>query len=987
MDVSCPESDTGRYLYENHPDMYASVDAGTTLVEHCNNTMAHVLGYDREDIIGQSLFQIYHSDSIEEAKKTFKLFIQTGKIRDRELQLQKKDGSILDVSQVISAEPGENGGIKARLIMRDISATKIKYTIFESRMHLMQFAINHSLDELLEETLNKAEELTDSSIGFYHFVSEDQKSLTLQNWSTRTKTEFCSAEGKGLHYNIADAGVWVDCVYQRKPVVHNDYASLPHRKGMPKGHAGVMRELVVPVFRKDKIKAILGLGNKPSDYREKDVEAVSLLADLAWEIAERKLMDEALYCLNRRLRAVSSCNQILVRATDEQSLLNDICRTVCDEAGYHMAWVGYAEKDEAKTVRPVAWAGFEDGYLADANITWADTERGRGPTGTAIRSGQSVYIQDFKKDPRAAPWRKNALLRDYRSSIALPLKNEKGGVFGVLNIYSSTPDAFIPDEIRLLEELAEDLAFGINVIRTRIERTQAEERLSLTLEALNIGIWDWDIKNDQWYASPVYYSMMGYAPVSGEADRREWLERVHPDDRAMVLNKIQDVLTRDFNSYQYEARILHADGSYRWVHVEGFGIERDAEGKPKRVIGIRKDVTDRKQNEVEIEHLKNYLANIVDSMPSMLVGIDSSDTVSEWNLQAEKVTGIPAQEARGRRIREVIPEFSYWIDSMKSEIRRRRTASVENALIEREGERYFYDMMGYPLISDGDEGAVIRIDDVTEKSRIRELMIQTEKMLSLGGLAAGMAHEINNPLGIITQAIHNIERRVSPDLPANRKTAEEMHVSLDAIKGYFEKRQILQFMSSIREASSRAMRIINNMLRFSRRSETIMQKLSLESIIEQALELAGSDYILKKSYDFRDIKIIRDFAPDMPDVPIIPGEIEQVILNLLKNAAQAMVSNPPDRMPRITLRLRLKGKYALLEVEDNGPGMDDNIRLRVFEPFFTTKAPDVGTGLGLSVSYMIITQNHKGLIEVKSIPGKGACFKIRLPLSGEGVGT
>jgi CheY-like chemotaxis protein len=137
-----------------------------------------------------------------------------------------------------------------------------------ARILLMQFAATHSLDELLEETVNEVENLTESRIGFYHCVDDDQQALTLQNWSTRTKGQFCKARGKGLHYPVAEAGVWVDCVRERTPVVHNDYLSLAHRKGLPEGHAEVVRELVVPVMRGEKIKAILGVGNKPADYSQ-----------------------------------------------------------------------------------------------------------------------------------------------------------------------------------------------------------------------------------------------------------------------------------------------------------------------------------------------------------------------------------------------------------------------------------------------------------------------------------------------------------------------------------------------------------------------------------------------------------------------------------------------------------------------------------------------------------------------------------------------
>ena len=203
------------------------------------------------------------------------------------------------------------------------------------------------------------------------------------------------------------------------------------------------------------------------------------------DIDDRKRAEEALRRSNRELRAISNCNQILLRATDEQSLLEEICRIVCEEAGYRVAWVGYAEHDEAKSVRPVAWTGTEEGYLANLGITWADTERGRGPTGTAIRTGKTCCIQDFATDPRLAPWRESALQRGFRSAIALPLKDEQANAFGSLTIYSAQPNAFTSEEIRLLEELAGDLAFGIVTLRSRAARERAEQKVSLLSFALD----------------------------------------------------------------------------------------------------------------------------------------------------------------------------------------------------------------------------------------------------------------------------------------------------------------------------------------------------------------------------------------------------------------------------------------------------------------------------------------------------------------------
>ena len=174
--------------------------------------------------------------------------------------------------------------------------------IMRLRLQLMEYAYTHSMEQLLQKTLDEVCELTDSPIGFYHFVEPDQKTLSLQAWSTRTIEEFCTAEGKGHQYDVEEAGVWVDCIYQRKPVIHNDYNSLPNRKGLPAGHAEVIRELVVPIFRGDKVVAILGVGNKPSNYVQEDVELVTYLADVAWEISDRKRSEEHVRKLNQELQ-------------------------------------------------------------------------------------------------------------------------------------------------------------------------------------------------------------------------------------------------------------------------------------------------------------------------------------------------------------------------------------------------------------------------------------------------------------------------------------------------------------------------------------------------------------------------------------------------------------------------------------------------------------------------------------------------------------
>jgi diguanylate cyclase (GGDEF)-like protein/PAS domain S-box-containing protein len=205
------------------------------------------------------------------------------------------------------------------------------------------------------------------------------------------------------------------------------------------------------------------------------------MLDFSGEKARRERPEAGLERINRELRAVTSCHQTLMRAVDEPNLLAEICRIVCEEAGYRMAWVGYVESGAERLVRPVARAGHDFGYVDAALVTSANDERGRGPVGAAIRSGRIVSIQDFEFDPRVAPWRAEALKRGYRASVALPLKDEADDVFGALNIYAGERDAFTAEEVRLLEQLAADLAFGILVLRQREARKRIEALLQANL--------------------------------------------------------------------------------------------------------------------------------------------------------------------------------------------------------------------------------------------------------------------------------------------------------------------------------------------------------------------------------------------------------------------------------------------------------------------------------------------------------------------------
>ena len=395
------------------------------------------------------------------------------------------------------------------------------------------------------------------------------------------------------------------------------------------------------------------------------------------------------------------------------------------------------------------------------------------------------------------------------------------------------------------------------------------------------------------------------------------------------------------------------------------------------------EVQVRSKIEKKLTGFQNYLNSIIDSMPSALIALDEQLYVTQWNQEASALSGTRLDEALNQPIFLAFEPLKPYLPQLKATVEQNTVERIERVTWIKDDEPKHYALTFYPLMGGAGRGVVIRIDDITQRLSLEEMMVQSEKMLSVGGLAAGMAHEINNPLGAILHNVQNIRRRLSADLPKNQEHAEQVGVELETVNRYLQSREVPQLLDGIQQAGARAAKIVTHMLSFSRRSNRQMAPCDLPALIDQAVEIAGNDFDLTIGFDFKGQAIIRQFDPLLGPVPGTANELEQVLLNLLKNAAQAIHLREDDSEPgRIILRTRLNPPWAEIQVEDNGIGMSENVRKRTFEPFFTTKEIGQGTGLGLSVSYFIITNNHKGQMEVHSTLGQGTCFTLRLPLAG-----
>jgi len=748
---------------------------------------------------------------------------------------------------------------------------------------------------------------------------------------------------------------------------------------------------------------------------------VTLLAEIGLknlqlrrEMEERRQAEEKQQRLNRELRAISDCNQVLMRAEDEHLLLDAICRIICEEAGYHLAWVGYVEHDPDKTIRVVARAGCGEGYLLAERLTWADTDQGKGPAGCAVRTGRPVCFQDLDANAGPGPWRSNARDRGDRSTLALPLGAEGAEPFGVLGIYSTESGAFTQEEMRLLEELAGDLAFGVTVLRAREVRKRGEAVMRARLRLLEFA-------SSHSLEELLTASLDEIEALTGSTIG--FYHFVEPDQRTLHLQTWSTNTLKNMCSAEGKGSHYPIDQAGVWVdcvHLGGPVIHNDYPNLPHRkglpeghapvlreavapilrgglikaIIGIGNKPTEYQETDLEIlSQLGDLSWDIAERMrveaavavreeeyrclaehsPDNIVRYDracrtlyantrfkTTMSVSEAAIQGRTPLELAAQEGHGRP-----GEIERYQAVLSRVIASGEAADVELSVPDDTGELRTHSVRFAP--ERDAEGRIVGAlafgRDITEQQKLAEQLRQSQKMEAIGKLAGGVAHDFNNLLTAIIGFSNLAKRNLGAGTPSD---------------GYLD--QILA-------ASDRAANLTRALLAFSRKQLLLPRPVDLNGVVRNV------ESLLRRLIG-EDIDLVIHLA----DVPLTamadPGQIEQVLMNLATNARDAM----PDggRLAIATERKDLgkgvigaqgfgaAGRYGLITVSDSGTGMDEATRAKIFEPFFTTKEKGKGTGLGLAIAYGIVKQ-HEGAINVYSEPGKGTSFRIYLPLLAEPV--
>ncbi|TFH42322.1 MAG: PAS domain S-box protein [Chrysiogenales bacterium] len=524
---------------------------------------------------------------------------------------------------------------------------------------------------------------------------------------------------------------------------------------------------------------------------------------------------------------------------------------------------------------------------------------------------------------------------------------------------------------------------------------ESEEKYRHLMDNMSDSLWVLDLKTMKFiYNSPSSVNILGY--TEEESREHSVADVVTPEYLDLVAKAMKEELERDGSpgvdpdrTRMIELEQIHKDGSLVWCEMT-MRFLRDESGRPDRILGVSRNITGRKRTEQALAESEEKFRLLVEHSPFPITVLDNA--TGRFTYSNRALAGVFGYTAVD------VPNLHDWWEAAYPDpaYRKKRREAWDKALEEigrtgiasspQEADMRCKDgsvkRIEYRLMNLGKKSALI-MNDVTEKKRTQEMMIQTEKMSSLGGLAAGMAHEINNPLGIVLQGVQAVLSRLSTDSPRNREVAERTGSGLEAMRAYLEEREVFDYLAGIQDAGHRAAKIVSNMLQFSRRSETAIAPVDINALIEKTIEIASNDYDLKKSYDFKTIHIIRDFDADLPKVSCSETGIGQVVFNLMKNAAQSLSTvKGPGFKPSMAMKTWREGKHVVLEISDNGSGIDPSVMPRVFEPFFTTKTAGTGTGLGLSVSYYIVTTIHRGTISVSNGPDGGAAFIIKLPFGG-----
>ncbi len=683
------------------------------------------------------------------------------------------------------------------------------------------------------------------------------------------------------------------------------------------------------------------------------------MTGICWDITDRNRAEEELHRLNRTLKALGRSGQAMLRARDEEDYLNEACRIIVEDCGHAMVWIGYAENDAIQSVRPVASFGFDEGYIETLKVTWADTELGRGPTGTAIRTGKPAFCRNMLTDPLFGPWREQAVKRGYASSLVLPLISD-GKAFGALTIYFREPDPFTPDEVSLLTELADDLAHGITAIRMRSARERAEEALQES-ERRYRSLFD-NMLDGYAYCRMLYENQnpsdFVYLGVNDAFERLTGLKDVVGKKVSEVIPGIAQSSPELLQTYgrvamtgQPERLETYLAALKTWFSIAVYSPAKD------HFVAVFDNITERKRGEEALRESEDRLRTMADSIPQLAWVAKADGFIYWYNRRWYEYTGTTPEQMEGWGWQSVhdpnmLPAV---MEQWQASIATGQPFDMEFPLRSADGKFRQFLTRGVPL-KDA-QGRVVQWcgtnTDISERAAAEAVLRQTAEELArsnkeLEQFAYISSHDLQEPLRQVRAFVQLLRDRHA-----------------DKLEG-----SAAEYLQFVYDGASRMSDLVQGLLAYSRVGARDARHESTPC--QQALDAALSN--LQLSIAESQACITHD---ELPTVMAERTQLTQLFQNLIGNAIKFRQDGVA---PRIHVACRREGRQWLFGVKDNGIGIDPEHYGKVFLIFQRLHGREryPGTGIGLAICKKIVEQ-HGGKIWIDSKVGEGSSFCFTLP--------
>ncbi len=793
--------------------------------------------------------------------------------------------------------------------------------------------------------------------------------------------------------------------------------------------------------------------------------------------------EEEIKGVNRALKVISESDKALVHAQEEPALLREICRIIVETGGYGLAWVGFAEQDEQRSVTPTAQWGEPRDYIETISASWAGATSYQCPTGTAIRSGKPVVVRDILQESVGEPWREKSLKSGHRSAIALPLTHDEQTI-GALTIYTEKPEAFSQEEIKLLSGLADDLAYGIDVLRTRSYHKLAEQLiqeyytslafLSQTVidlielsptdniyryighqlhrlikpVAILIDRYDKssntfeicestsdDLSDHDGDDNPNHRDIPGDGDAPGTCDHDACNHGEQRQSPKKNLWSGRNLVGERFFLAPFLEKILCPSKLQRIQPLEIFP-DTDSNPNPSPMsellieflkttevfsIGLQKErilfghvlLLVKKGKELKnIEVIETFVHQASIILHRRYIEMELKESENKFRLLAEMSPGAifihrgqkiiyanPATKIITGYSQEELEEMNFWEilappyrGRQKHEafrlLKGKNLQNPSELLLEKKtGENCWVQMISKAFEFEGAPAVMVTAVDITQVKKAREMekhhqqqLMQADKMISLGNLVAGVAHEINNPTNAImvnTPVLKDIWNKIKPI--ADRYYKRNRDFNVGGIPYSEIPESMSDLLSGITESAQRIKTIVEDLKNFANPNPAAPGEMSRDTdvneVVKQSVTLLHS-MIAKATGKFS-----VDYGREIPLIKGNPRQLEQVFINLIRNACQALETH--RQAIHVYTAYDPSVNRVIIGVKDEGPGIPPENLKFIMDPFFTTKRNNGGTGLGLSVSSRIV-QDHHGEIEVESTLGKGSLFTVLLPVEAEG---